>query len=105
MLEAQTESISVLLILPNSMLVMHVYIIVKVYFRLIGTNGFYVKAGIVVRTKNYGNFTLSFDRLRQRIAPKSVQHMHQDYISSFNQSNLRFVALLLPSHTPLRKIP
>jgi len=35
----------------------------------------------------YGNFTLSFGGLRQKIAPKSVPHVQHDYFSSFNQSN------------------
>ena len=39
-------------------------------------------------------FTSSFGRLRQKIAPKSVQ---RDYFTSFNQSNHSFVALSLPS--------
>ena len=35
----------------------------------------------------YENLKSSFGRLRQNVAPKSLQH---DYISSFNQSNCRF---------------
>ena len=41
----------------------------------------------------YENFTSSFGRLRQNVAPKSVPH---DYFSSFNQSNHWLVALSLP---------
>ena len=43
----------------------------------------------------YENFTSSFARLRQNIAPKSVPHMQHDYFSSFNQSNHGFLALSL----------
>ena len=32
------------------------------------------------------NSTLSFSGLRQKIAPKSVQHVQNDYFSSFNRS-------------------
>ena len=62
----------------------------KVHFRLLGTNGFHGKAknerftaaGSRCRQnlKN-DNFTSSFGRLRQKIAPKSVPHVQQDYIS------------------------
>ena len=47
----------------------------------------------------YENFTSSFGRLRQNIAPKSVPHVQHDYFYSFNQSNHLFVAysLTLPS--------
>ena len=70
--------------LANSMLITS-YKIGRVHFRLFGTNGFHVKA------KNeplkYENFTSSFGRPRQNIAPKSVLHVQHDYFSSFNQSN------------------
>ena len=39
------------------------------------------------------SFTSSFGRRRQKIAPKSVQHVQHDYFPSFNQSNHWFVAL------------
>ena len=59
------------------------YKIGRVHFRLFGTNGFHVKA------KNeplkYENFTSSFGRPRQNIAPKSVLHVQHDYFSSFIQ--------------------
>ena len=67
-----------------------------VHFRLLGTNGFHVKAkserftaASFCRRQNlkYENFTSSFGRLRQNIAPKSVPHVQHDYFSSFNQSN------------------
>ena len=72
------------------------YKIGEVYFRLLGTNGFHVKAankrfiaaGSLSRQNlKYKNFTSSFGRLRQKIAPKSVPHVKHDYFSSFNQSN------------------
>ena len=59
------------------------YTIGGVHFRLLGTNGFHVKAKNETFTAasfrcrqnlKYENFTLSFGRLRQNIAPKSVQH-------------------------------
>ena len=68
----------------------------EVHFRLLGTNGFHVKAenekftsaGLRCRQNlEYENFTLSFGRLRQKITPKSVPHVQHDYFSSFNQSN------------------
>ena len=43
----------------------------------------------------YENFSSSFGRLRQNIAPKSVPHVLHDYFSSFNESNHWFVALSL----------
>ena len=72
------------------------YTIGGVHFRLLSTNGFHVKAkserfpaassGCRQNLK-YENFTSSFGRLRQNIAPKSVLHVQHDYFSSFNQSN------------------
>ena len=72
------------------------YKIGGVHFRLLGTNGFHVKAKnerfTAARSRcrqnlKYENFTSSFGRLRQNIAPKSVPHVQHDYFSSFNQSN------------------
>ena len=69
------------------------YKIGKVYFRLPGTNSFEVKtenerfsaAGWRCRQNlKYENFTSSFGRLRQKIAPKSVPHVQRDYFSSCN---------------------
>ena len=54
---------------------------------------------------NYENFTSSFSRLRQNIAPKSVPHVQHDYFSSFNQSNHWFVALSLTLPSPNLKFP
>ena len=47
----------------------------------------------------FGNFSLTFDRLRQRIVLKCVPHVQHDYFFSFNQSDHCFLAssLLLPS--------
>ena len=65
-----------------------------VYFRLDGANAFHVKA----ENENAGsrcrlnlifdNFTWSFGRLRQKIAPISVSHVQRTYFSSFIQSYL-----------------
>ena len=72
------------------------YKIAEPRFRLLGTNGFHVKAKSERFTAassrcrqnlKYENFTASFGRLRQNIAPKSVPHVQHDYFSSFNQSN------------------
>ena len=69
------------------------YKIGGVHFRLLGTNGFRVKAkkkrftaASSRRRQNlkYENFPSSFGRLRQNIAPKSVPHVQHDYFSSFN---------------------
>ena len=63
------------------------------YFRLLGANGFHVKAkserftaaNLLCRQNlNYENFTSSFRRLRQNLAPKSVPHVQHDYFSLFN---------------------
>ena len=71
------------------------YKIGGVHFRLLGTNGFYVKAkndrftaasSRCRQNLKYENFTSSFARLRQNISPKSVPHVPHDYFSSFNQS-------------------
>ena len=80
----------------------------ELHFRLLGTNGVHVKAknerftaaGSRCRQNLwYENFTSSFGRLRQNIAPKSVPHVQHEYFSSLNQSNHWFVAssLTLPS--------
>ena len=70
------------------------YRIGEVHFRLLGTNGFHVKAKSERFTAassrcrhnlKYENFTSSFGRLRQNIAPKSVPHVQHDHFSSFNQ--------------------
>ena len=84
------------------------YKIGELHFRLLGTNGFHVKAkserftAATSRCRQnlkYENSKSSFSRLRQNIGPKSVQHVQHDYFSSFNQSNHWFVALswTLPS--------
>ena len=53
----------------------------------------------------FGNFTLPFSRLRQRITVKCVPHAQHDYFSSFNQSDHCFVASSLPSPSHLLKLP
>ena len=45
----------------------------------------------------FGNFTLSFGRLRQRNVLKCVPHGQHDYFSSFNQWDHCVLASLLPS--------
>ena len=66
-----------------------------VHFRWLGTNGFHVKANnerftdVNSRCRQnlkYENFTSSFGRLRQKLAPKGVPHVQHDF-SSFNKSN------------------
>ena len=60
------------------------YKIGELHFRLLGTNGFHVKAkserftAASSRSRQnlkYENFMLSFGRLHQNIAPKSVPHV------------------------------
>ena len=51
------------------------------------------------------NFTSWFGRLHQNIAPKSVPHVQHDEISSFNESNHWFVALLLALLSSFLKLP
>ena len=86
----------------------------ELHFRLLGTNGFHVKAKSERSTAaslrcrqnlKYENFTSSFGRLRQNIAPKSVPHVQHDYFSSFNQSNHWFVALALTLPSSNLKLP
>ena len=85
------------------------YKIGELSFRLLGTNGFHVKAKDKRSTDvslrccqnlKYENLTSSFGRLRQNMAPKSVPHVQHDYFSSFNQSNHWFVALSLTLTLP-----
>ena len=58
----------------------------------------------VVSHLKFGNFTLSFGRLRQRILLKCVPHVQHDDFSSFNQSDC-FLASSLPLSSSLRKLP
>ena len=60
------------------------YKIGELHFLLLGTNGFHVKAkseritaasSRCCQKLKYENFTSSFGRLRQNIAPKSVLHV------------------------------
>ena len=90
------------------------YKIVGVHFRLLATNGFHVNAKnerftvASLRCRQnlkYENFTSSFGRLRQNIASKSVPHVQHDYFSSFNQSNHWFVALSLTLSSSNVKLP
>ena len=72
------------------------YKVGEMQFRLLGTNGFHIKAkkerfsAASWRCRlnlKYENFTSLFDRLRQKIAPKSVPHEQPDYFSAIDQSN------------------
>ena len=46
----------------------------------------------------FGNFSLLFGRIRQRILPKHVLHVRHDYAFSFSQSDhCLMLSLLLPS--------
>ena len=76
------------------------------HFRLLGMNDFHVKTenerlsaecSRCGQNLKYENFTSSFCRPRQKIAPKSVPHVQRDYFSLFNQSHYRCEALPLPS--------
>ena len=90
------------------------YKIDELHFQLRGTNGFHVKAKSERFTAassrcrqnlKYENFTSSFGRLCQNIAPKSMPHVQHDYFSSFNQSNHWFVVLLLTLPSSNLKLP
>ena len=90
------------------------YKIGRVHFRLLATNGFRVKAkkerftaasSRCRQNLKYENFPSSLGRLRQNIAPKSVLHVQHDYFSSFNQSNHWFVALSLTLPSSDLKLP
>ena len=72
------------------------YKIGGVYFRLRGTNAFHAckvkeqrftaASSRCRQNLKYDNFTSSFGRLRQNIAPKSVPHVQHDYfLHSTNQ--------------------
>ena len=72
------------------------YKIGELHFRLFGTNGFHAKAKSerfpAARSRcrqnlKYENFTSLFGILPQNIASKSVPHVQHDYFPSFNQSN------------------
>ena len=70
-----------------------------VYFRLLGTNGCHENerftAALLMMSSEHQNFEIfisSFDRLRQKIVPKSVPHVQHDHFYSFNQSNYWLVA-------------
>ena len=82
-----------------------------VHFPLLGRNGFYVKVknerftAATPRFRQYlkyENFTSTFGRLLQKIAPKSVPH---EYFSSLNQSNHWSVALSLTLPSSNLKLP
>ena len=85
----------------------------KVYFCLLRVNGLHLNlenqrftaaSSRCRRNLKYGNFTSSFGRLRQNIAPKSVPHVQHDYVSSFNKANQSFVPLSLPLLSSLESL-
>ena len=63
-----------------------------------------LRARVVVGTSNMKS-PLSFGRLRQKFAPKSVPHVEHDYFSPFKQSNHWFVALSLQMPSSFLKLP
>ena len=52
----------------------------------------------------FGNSSLSFGRLRQRIVLKCVPHVQHDYFSLFNKSDHCFLASSLPLPSSLPKL-
>ena len=90
------------------------YDIGEVHFRSLGTNGYHVKAknerfnaanSRCRQSLKHENLALSFGRLGQEMAPKSLSHVQHDYFSSFNQSNHWFVTLMLPLPSSFLKLP
>ena len=84
----------------------------EMYFRLLRMNGLHLNSenerftaasSPCHQNLKYGNFTSSFGRLCQNIAPKSVPHVQHDYFSSFGQTNQSFVPLSLPFLSSFRK--
>ena len=79
------------------------YKIGEVNFRVLGTNGYRVKAknkkftaatSRCSQNLKYENFTSSFGRPRQKNAPESVMlHVEHDYFTKLNQSNHYFLML------------
>ena len=77
------------------------YKIGEVNFRVLGTNGYRVKAKNKKFTAatsrcshKYENFTSSFGRPRQKNAAESVMlHVEHDYFTKLNQSNYYFLML------------
>ena len=90
------------------------YKVGKVYFRFLCMNSFHViaknerftAAGLCMLSSEpqISNLTLSFGRLCQKIAPKSLPYKQQEYFSSFKQSNHWFVALLVPLRSLFLKL-
>lgn len=78
-------------------------------FRLLSRNGFDVKikewtiycCDLALWSEQNLNmdFTWSYGRIQQHIAPNSVLHVLHDCFSSFNEPYHWFVALFLPSET------
>ena len=84
------------------------YEIGKIYFGLLGTNGFHVKAEkkrfTALGSSCRQNLNVVIWQTRQKIAPKSVPHVQHDHFSSFNQS-YRWVVIavsVVVSKLPIR---
>ena len=95
-------------------MLVRLYKISEVCFRVLRTNGFHVKAenerftAVGSRCRQnlkYEHFMSTIGRLRKQIAPKSVPHVQHDYLSSFNQSNNGFVVLSLLFLSSFLKLP
>ena len=96
-----------------SMLI-RLYKIGGVRFRLLGTNGFHVKAknerftaasSRCRQNLKYENFTSSFGRLRQNIAPKSVLLVKHEYFLYSTKPSYWLVALSLTLPSSNLKLP
>ena len=83
-------------LLTSGFVLITLYKIGELHFRLLGTIGFHDKTKSERFTAANSrcrqnlkceNFTSSFGRLRQNIAPKSVPHVQHDCFYLFNQSN------------------
>ena len=89
------------------------YEISEVFFPLLGTNSFHVKAENKIftaagspcrRNLKYENLASSSGKLRQKIATKSVPHVLNDYFFPI-QPIKSFVALSFPSTSSFLKLP
>jgi len=87
------------------------YKIGELHFRLLGTNGFHLKAKnescelALPSEPQIWKFHVFFWQILQNIALKSVLHVQHDSFSSFNQSNQWFVTFSLTLPSSNRKLP
>ena len=86
----------------------------EVYFRLLSTNGFHVKAESEIFTAGgwrcrqnlkYENFASSFGRLREKIAPKSVPHVCSTIISLIQPIISLICGVVVALPLPFLKLP